>query len=415
LKTKQVLIQPVSSTERIHFIDVLRGFALFGILGLNLSLFWGNDFLTDVQQQLLPAGRISAIFQAILHLFIENKFLGLFALLFGISFSLQLERANDRGVNGTPTFLRRIGWLFVIGAIHGWLFWWGDILRFYAIWGLTLPLFARLRKKTILVFALFFAVISPAVIELIRGLFFSSYTPGPINDTEILTAFSSGSYTEMVKMNWQFDWWLSRSISQLEYQTAILGRLLLGLWIGRVMLFHDLDRNAPFFQKVLFWGGIAAAIGNISFAIDFMPVVMDSGYTLVLRPLIRLINETGFLGLTICYAAGLALLYRIPVWKRWLNLLAPVGKTALSNYLFQTLIGLWLFYGFFPGPRLMGKFGLVIIIPIWMAVYIIQLVISTFWFGYFRFGPFEWAWRSLTYRKIQPLRAQTLQHQALQQ
>lgn len=396
--------QHASTPERIEFVDVLRGFALFGILGLNLSLFWGNDFLTDAQRDLLPAAGVSRIVGTLLHLLVENKFLGLFAFLFGMSFSLQLDRAASRGASGVETFLRRVGWLFVIGAIHAWLFWWGDILRFYALWGFVLPLFARLRKSVVLTSALFFAVVAPALVELVRGLLFSTYSAGPIDEAAILAAFGSRSYLEMLRMNWEFDWWLTRSIGQLAYQLAIFGRLLLGLWAGRRMVLHDLERSAPLLRRVVLWGGAAALVGNAGFAGDLARLAGESAHATLLRPMVRLLNEAGFLALTLGYGSVLALLFRRPAWGRRLAVLAPVGRMALTNYLLQTLVGLWFFYGCLPGPHLIGRVGLVVIVPVWIGTYLLQVWGSTIWLRHFRFGPAEWAWRVLTHGKLQPFR-----------
>ncbi|MCA1637794.1 MAG: DUF418 domain-containing protein [Acidobacteria bacterium] len=83
---------------------------------------------------------------------------------------------------------------------------------------------------------------------------------------------------------------------------------------------------------------------------------------------------------------------------------APVGRMALTCFLLQTLFGLWLFYGFMPGPNLMGKIGPLWLILVWVSGYVIQVWFASFWLRHFRFGPAEWLWRSLTYWKIQPLR-----------
>ncbi|MFN2514454.1 MAG: DUF418 domain-containing protein, partial [Pyrinomonadaceae bacterium] len=118
----------------------------------------------------------------------------------------------------------------------------------------------------------------------------------------------------------------------------------------------------------------------------------------------RLIAELGYLGLTLAYASGLALLVQRPRWVRSLRLLAPVGRMALTCYLLQTLFGLWLFYGFMPGPNLMGRIGPTWLVLVWASGYAIQLWFASAWLRHFRFGPAEWLWRSLTYWRIQPIR-----------
>jgi uncharacterized protein len=390
--------------ERIEFVDALRGFALLGILGLNLSLFWGNDFLSDEQRASLPLAGVSAVFGALLRLLVENKFLGLFAFLFGISFSLQLRSAEARGADGGPTFRRRVFWLFAFGAAHGWLLWWGDVLRFYALWGLLLPVFVGRRERTVLAAGVFFSVVAPALVVLLRHGAPSIGSAGPDLSESVLSAFSRGSYREMLAMNWAFDWQLSGSIGQAGYQLAILGRLLLGVWAGRTGLFHDLDRSRGRLERMLVLGLVTGVVGSLSFAAGLGRRVAESSSAVVLAPLVRVLDEAGFLGLTLAYACGLALFYRTPAGKRRLARLAPVGRMALTNYLVQTLVGLWLFYGFMPGPHLMAKVGLVVILPAWIVVYALQVTASERWLRHFRFGPAEWLWRSLTYWSVLPIR-----------
>ena len=150
--------------RRLLFIDALRGFALFGVFGANLMIFSGFTFMTDEQKASLMTTDFDRIAHGLYLFFVETKFIGLFSFLFGISFWLFLDRARARGASAMPLFYRRIGWLFVFGAVHGWLLWFMDILRFYALWALLLPLFVRTPLRRLLAIALFFAVIAPALI-----------------------------------------------------------------------------------------------------------------------------------------------------------------------------------------------------------------------------------------------------------
>src|SRR4029077_9548737 len=132
---------------RLEFVDSLRGFALLGVFWANLLIFSGIEYLTKEQRASLFHGRLETIAYFFERFFVENKFMGLFSLLFGISFWLFLSRVGGRAASATALFYRRIFWLFVIGAIHGWLLWCFDILRFYALWAVLLPLFVRTAPK----------------------------------------------------------------------------------------------------------------------------------------------------------------------------------------------------------------------------------------------------------------------------
>jgi len=393
---------PANSTDRLEFVDALRGFALFGVLGANLFIFSGFIYMTDAQQAALPTAVLDKVVYLLELVLVENKFMGLFAFLFGVSFWLFLDRLRQRGVAGAGLFYRRLLWLFVFGAIHGWLFWCFDILRFYALWGLLLPLFLRVSNKTLLSAALFCAVLAPA---LIRG-FMSLLMPPSADDSAMnalaLQAFASADYVNFLRVNWLYDWYLTLDVSQIAYQVAVLGRLLLGLYAARRLVFTDLRSHYKLFRTTLIVGAVVGLAGNILIAGHYLE--SEATGVFVLPFVRRLIAESGYLGLTLAYAAGLALLFQRARGARTLQLLAPLGRMALTSYLVQTLFALWLFYGFMPGPKLMAKIGPVWLLPIWFVEYAIQVWFASAWLRRFRFGPAEWLWRSLTYWKIQPFR-----------
>ena len=118
----------------------------------------------------------------------------------------------------------------------------------------------------------------------------------------------------------------------------------------------------------------------------------------------RMIAELGFLGITFGFASALALMFQTTHGRRIVQLLSPLGRMALTWYLAQTLFGLWLFYGFMPGPSLMGKIGPTWLALIWLTGYAVQVWLATVWLRHFRYGPAEWFWRSLTYWKRQSLK-----------
>jgi uncharacterized protein len=393
---------PTNRSERLEYIDALRGFALIGVLGANLFIFSGFSYMTDGQRAALPTANLDRFVYLLELIFVENKFMGLFAFLFGVSFWLFLDRLRQRGVAGTGLFYRRLLWLFLIGAIHGWLFWCFDILRFYALWGLLLPLFLRVSKKTLLSAALFCAVLAPALVSGFRSLLLPTSAGDPTMDTLALQAFSSSSCAEFLRVNWLYDWHLTLSVGQIAYQVAVLGRLLLGLYAARTFVLSDLRSHHTLFRKVLIVGAVVGLVGNFLIARQYLDSEVTGGFLLPFCG--ELVAELGYLGLTLAYAAGLTLLFQTHRWARPLRLLAPVGRMALTCYLLQTLFGLWLFYGFMPGPKLMGRIGPVWLLPIWLGEYVIQMWFASAWLRRFRFGPAEWLWRSLTYSKIQPFR-----------
>ena len=390
-----------SAAGRLPFIDALRGFALFGVFGANLMIFSGFNFMTDEQKASVMPTLVDQIAHGLYLFFIETKFIGLFSFLFGISFWLFLDRARARGAPATALFYRRIGWLFVFGAVHGWLLWFMDILRFYALWALFLPLFLRTPLRRLFAIALSFALLLPAILAGIVAML-AQKSDGPAHDALALAAFSTGAYSEVLAANWKYDCYFTLTISPWGYQLAVFGRLLLGLWAARAVNLANLENHRGALKRLLLGGAIVGLVGNSVFAGHFLAEA-EGFFLPFLR---RLIVESGYLGLTLAYASGLALLFMKTRWRRFIEWLAPVGRMALTWYLLQTVFGIWFFYGFVPaGPKVMGKIGPAWLVVIWVVGFSIQVALAHAWMRRFRFGPAEWLWRTATYGRVQPLRA----------
>jgi uncharacterized protein len=384
---------------RLEVVDSLRGFALFGVFWANLQIFSGLDYMTNEQLMSFFHGRLDTIARLVERFFIENKFMGLFSFLFGISFWLFLSRVGGRVTSPTTLFYRRIFWLFVIGAIHGWLLWCFDILRFYALWAVLLPLFVRIAPRRLFGIALATGVLAPTLVAAAAAVL--SHDPTTNYDAIALTAFSRGSYGDVLKANWQYDWQLTFSISQIGYQIAIFGRLLLGLYVARTLSLANLREHRALLRKVLLVGGLVGVVGSSVFAGRLLTGAPHNPWLAFSR---RLLVESGQLGLTLAYASAVALAFLGERWRRVVRLLAPMGQMALTWYLLQTLFGIWLFYGFPHGPALMGKVGPAGLAALAVAGYGVQVVLARAWMTRFRFGPAEWCWRTLTYGEVQPFR-----------
>ena len=312
---------------RYVFVDALRGFALFGVMAANLLIFSGIVYMTDAQRAAVSPSPVDRAVLFLELLFIENKFMGLFSTLFGVSFWLFLARAQARGARGTTLFYRRIGWLLVIGCLHGWLLWCFDVLRFYALWALLLPLFLSWRPKRLLAAAVAASIVIPAIVTGLR-VFVSPASSGPDFDAMALAAFSSGTYRDVLAANWTYDWHLTNSIGQIGYQIALFGRLLMGLYLARTLALGDLDRHRPLLRKALLAGALVGIAGNLVFATEWFA---RSGNPWMAGAR-RLLVESGYLGFTLAYSAALALAFLQPGMRRALSTLAPLGQMALTWY-----------------------------------------------------------------------------------
>jgi uncharacterized protein len=388
-----------TSIPRLEFVDSLRGFALFGVFWANLLIFSGIGYMSAEQRASSFGGPFDAWAFLLERFFIENKFMGLFSFLFGISFWLFQSRVQNRGTSPIRLFYRRIFWLFVIGAVHGWLFWCFDILRFYALWAVLLPLFMRTAPKRLLGIAVTTGVLVPALVAAVTaGL------PEPSGGTDFdamaRAAFSSGSYRDVLAANWRYDWHLTLGVSQIDYQVAIFGRLLLGLCAARALDLERLEAHRPLLRRTLLGGGLVGLVGSTIFAAQLLSPGSHVPGVAFLR---RFLVEGGQLGLTLSYASGLALLYLAPNGRRAVRVLAPIGQMALTWYLLQTAFGIWMFYGFARGPALMGRVGPAALAALAFVGFGLQIVLARAWMRRFQFGPAEWCWRSLTYGAIQAL------------
>ena len=404
---------PVSRNERAPILDALRGIAILGIILNNIYGFSGYGFLTDESREAFPTHAADEVLNFFQVVFIEGKFYSLFSLLFGIGFSIILLRTRAKGLNPLAVFYRRIGILLLIGAIHLYFFWEGDILFLYAVLGLLLPLFRNCSDKTLLTWAAFL-ILSPILIDTlvhwqgwnlaapINSLGFSIDEKNgiPTDQTAATYLYKDGSgWTEWRR--WQESAWVYR-FSYLVHSNRIpkvMGIFLIGLYVGRKMIYANLAAHQSLLKKTMQAGfiiGIPASFAMAWFEGDahYIPA---SAWGLA----DTISYALGVVPLSLAYAASMALLW-LRNKRKILSIATPVGRMALTNYLMQSAICLTLFYG--AGFGLGQQFGLTYLFLIAAGIYCLQVFFSVFWFRYFEFGPMEWLWRQLTYGKRLPVR-----------
>jgi uncharacterized protein len=409
---------PVLQNERADILDVLRGFALLGVLLDNLIGFTGWGFQTQQMREALPTWPADGILGLSEFTFINGKFYSLFSLLFGIGFSIILIRNEQKGINPLKVFYRRLFVLLLIGAAHLFLLWEGDILMLYALIGLLLPLFRKCSDRALLIWAAVL-ILSPILIDVIKvimkigtGEFLEaiakridkSNEPNEDLYAQFLFREGSGWREWRIWLESGFFWRYSYIIESNRIP-KVLGMFLLGFYAGRKMMYLHLENYVTLFKKLRFWGfvvGIPAAIACTYFEI-FAREQM--------KPDPALLGHTFFYAISV---VPLCLAYTSVICLHWikrkgnskLKVLAPLGRMALTNYLMQTIIGITLYYGV--GFGFGGNIGPAIFIPIGLAVYALQIIYSNLWFRYFNYGPLEWIWRQLTYWKRLPLRKRSL-------
>lgn len=408
-------VAPVQQAERIEIVDVLRGFALFGILFVNMMLF-SHPF----QALLFPVDAAAPWFdraaQWLVHFLGEGKFYALFSLLFGLGLTLQMERIEGRGGRFVPLYLRRLFVLLLIGMVHAFLIWMGDILILYAVTGFLLVLFRKARPRTLLVWAvilvslpLLFNLAVTGLIELGRMVpegaaqveqAFAQTVDGFTADLEqAYRVYRSGSFGEITAQR-MADYTSMGMAGFLVMGFNVLAMFLLGVYFGKQGIFRNLEANRPLFRKLLVWGGILGLGGNALYATLILPMQrIAPTWTLLLA---TAAHNLGAPLLMLAYVSAFCLLALSPVWGKRLQVLAPVGQMALSNYLTQSIVCTLIFYGY--GAGLFGQVGAAAGIGLTIVIYLLQIPLSHWWMKRFKYGPAEWVWRSLTYGKPQPMR-----------
>lgn len=414
-------IAPITAQERIETLDILRGFAIFGILIVN----WSTDLLWDVD----PGSGWTAGFAdrvaywGILFL-ADEKFWPLFAFLFGLGFAVQMERAEARGRRIAPLYSRRLLVLFLIGAAH-FILTDRDIVFMYAILGFLLLPLRRARLTLLPVLALICVLVpwtwntllarerhlrlgDPATAEQTRHEQQRERAADHARWARIDHTYAYGSFAEVVAIRASlFREKISSAKSYVRWLGDPFPPFLLGLYVGRRRILHNVAAHLRFIRKVMSWSLGLGLLGSTAFvtvvAFRGAPFGIASGdLPWATAQTLKLAERLGSPSLAIFYACVLTLLCHRPEWKHRLQPLAAVGRMALTNYLMHSVFFVLLFFGY--GLGLFGKVGAFGGFMLALPVVAFQGVASNWWLERFRFGPVEWCWRTLTYGKLQPMR-----------
>lgn len=409
------VLTPVQGSERIDALDVLRGFALLGILLMNIEAMVGplNGALTGIDPALTGADRWA---DALIYFFVQGKFYPLFSLLFGMGFAVMMQRAAEAGRPFVRIYLRRVLALLAIGLAHALLVWSGDILTTYALVALLLLLFFRDTPTSRLPKWGIAFLLLPIVLMLLSGLLVDAAGLAPKGAGEMAAARAEvaaemastlesqrqaqgvGSYAQAVAQRGRD---LAMMMTYLVFWGGqLLGLFLLGAWFVRSGAIARPHEHPALYAR-LRWVALPAGMALMGASILLTPTV-----------------EMGILGLRDSAAMGLAMAGGVLMclgYLAWilrglqsgplvgaLTALAPAGRMALTNYLAQSLICTFIFSGYGLGyfeqlPRAWQ-------VPFVLGFYSVQVMVSHWWLGRFRFGPMEWLWRAVTYLQWPPMR-----------
>ena len=407
-------LDPIAPGERIATLDVLRGFALGGILLMNMESFVGPVFQanTGLDPALTGADRIA---DGLVYFFVQGKFYTLFSLLFGIGFATMAARAEAARRPFTAIWLRRSVALLVIGLLHSVLLWPGDILASYALLALVLLPFEQ-APRAALAWLGALACALPSALELLGGMQGSWMRAHPDMaagwDAALAAhaarmaqwvqaqrlAYGGGDFLAATAQRWADT---RAALAQLPVIGGqMFGMFLFGMWCvrsGVVAAPGRFPRLLAGLRRLALPAGLAAMLASLALqpAQRWGEVGLRSATASTLASLAGVLMCLGYAGWIV---AGL----QSPRWRPRLLALAPAGRMALTNYLLQSLVCTTLFFGY--GLGLFERMPRAWQIPFALALFAAQAAASRWWLRRARFGPAEWLWRWATYLRRPPMR-----------
>ena len=386
-------------TARIRTLDHVRGLSILGILLVNAIAF-AQPFAVYSQPELssLPLTHADLSVWWITETFFKEKFITGFTLLFGVSVYLVGRDRNRAGpVYKTPLF-RRLSWLVVFGLIHGVLIWHGDILLAYALTGFVFWRWQDASARKLLIWGLGLYLAGAAVLlgPNIATSLSGEHVTAANGDLMGLTERMRGPF--LVSMAQNAAVWGQGAIQEvLAYMPTTLGLMMIGLGLFKSGILRGEAKTRTYILLIAAGAFSLVLIGwqaRITMAAGFPYPEIFGLYALA--------NDLLCLPVTLGYVGALVLIARTRIGGMVLYPLACAGQMAFTNYLTQSLIMTGLFYGG-RGPVWFGEMNHAALVPIVAAIWIGQLVFSTVWMSIFRYGPFEWGWRCLTYQRWMPI------------
>ncbi len=423
---------PVASADRISSLDVIRGVALFGILLMNVVGF-GLPMAYENPNNYGGADGLNLFAWQVNALFFEGTMRGLFSILFGAGIVLMTSRAEarDPSIAVADIYFRRNLWLIAFGLVHSWLLLFtGDILYRYGIVALFLFVFRKASPRFLIVLGVLVlasmsakdiywnmlewqdqAAAESAQVLLDNGNEISTEQQEAIDswqerldddkvsaeEIEETIAARQGGYFENIAFNAER---IIQSQSYVLYMFTFwdaAGMMLIGMALLKLGILNA-RRSTRFYLSM-----IAAGYGFGLFVNAYeVNLLLNSNFGYLAVAQAYMTADLGRLPITLGHV-GLVMLICRKGWLSWLTLrIAAVGRMALSSYITHTIICVFIFFGI--GFAMFGELQRYQLYYVVFGIWIFQLIVSPIWLKYYRFGPLEWAWRSLTYNKRQPMK-----------
>ncbi|TES52780.1 DUF418 domain-containing protein [Halalkalibacterium halodurans] len=390
--TTKVQVTPTLESNRIEALDMMRGFALLGILLVNMRHFQYGLFPEYTMPA--PTSFLDSGADALISILAQGSFYTLFSFLFGYGMALMKDRFTEQKQGFVAVYWRRTLILLLLGYVHGLFIWDGDILFMYAICSFLLFFFLKLTERGLLIWALILLGImaTSALGELsmeedpYTEAVFQSIAAYSEDEDAVL---SSGTYGEVVEFRRTADptglGVLGDILIFVNNMISVIGMFLLGAFVHRKGWIANAAEHKAIFKRML-WIGLLIGF-PIKIATVLSPANLETIQIIIGGPLVALF-----------YISCIALFSQTAQGKKLLKPFTYVGRLSLTNYLLQSLVFTTVFYGY--GLGLYGSLGLFVGLLLSIGFFALQIVCSHFWLRHFRIGPMEWVWRAGTYLSI---------------
>ncbi len=399
---------PVTEQERIASIDVLRGFAILGILIMNIQSFSMIDAAYMNPTAYGDLNGANYVVWVVGHVVADQKFMTIFSMLFGAGIVLMTSRREASGQYTAGVHYRRMAILLGFGLLHAYLLWYGDILFAYAMSGFLIYLARHWRARSLITVGLLTVAVGAGIWTLL-GLSIPYWPEKAIEG--FVDSWAPSAETIAVQLDTYRGGWLHqmphRALTSIAVQTFMLalhvfwragGLMLIGMGLFKLGVFSARRSTAEYLVMIAV--GLGAGIPIILLGVQSnFAAGWDMQYSLFRG---SQYNYWGSLLVSLGWVGTVMLVCRTGAITAITKPLASVGRMALTNYLLQTIICTTLFYGH--GFGLFGKVERTGQAGITIAIWVTLIVVSAVWLRYYRFGPFEWLWRTLTYGQAQPMR-----------
>ncbi len=378
---------PIQEKERIVALDIIRGIAILGIFLVNMPSFFSPMLYVNMKtywsetRDIVVMNGVDILAQA--------SFYTLFSFLFGYGFIIFANRVAEKNLSVPKYFSRRLVVLLVIGIIHAFFIWHGDILITYALCGFILLMMRKMSPKAMLWTALLLIVIPTTLLSLLMLVVTTMmgntdiYAPLQANALQSLEVYANGTFMEITKQRIS-DWSFVNIANFFFIVLSVLPMFLFGAAAAKSKWLEKVEENLSWMKKLWVLTFVLALIFKL------LPYYTQQNYTTE-----YLQDGIGGPASAVFYFLTVVLVSRKSLGLKLLSPFQYVGKMSLTNYLFQSVVCSFIFYSY--GLGLYGSFtpfyGLFLV----LGIYIFQIIFSKIWVSHFYYGPMEWLWRAGTY------------------